>query len=33
MYKSGIGDTEPAISLKRSNLEPKLGYYRVSIET
>jgi len=24
MYKSGIYDTKPAISLKRSNLEPKL---------
>jgi len=24
MYKTGICDTEPAISLKRSSLEPKL---------
>jgi len=24
MYKSGICDTKPAISLKRSSLEPKL---------
>jgi len=32
MYKSGICDTKPAISLKRSSLEPNL-YYRLSIET
>jgi len=31
MYKSGICDTEPVISLKRSGLEP--NYYRLSIET
>jgi len=24
MYKSGIRDTKPAISLKRSSLDPKL---------
>jgi len=30
MYKSGIFGTKPAISLKRSSLEPKLpqGVYR-----
>ena len=34
MCKSGISDTKPAMSPKRSSLEPKLGlYYRVSIET
>ena len=31
MCKRGICDTEPAISLKQSSLEPKL-LYRVSIE-
>jgi len=32
MYKSGICHTKPAISLKRSDLEPKV-LYRVSVET
>jgi len=33
MYKSGIFDTKPSISLKRSSLEPNFTYYRLSIGT